>query len=127
MKFTIVVLILTALIAQSYTMYLSLIDYLFNLEAHNKKCINKAKPKLKYNGKCQMLKKAKLQTGENESSADMLKFGEPDFACSYKKYFPSLRLIFMINFSNFNVHALLSLSNHFSKIFHHPSAWKLKK
>ena len=122
MKFTIVILLLTALIAQSFTRYLSLTCYLFNLEAYNKICINKDKPKLKCNGKCQILEKSKLQTGENESSADMLKFGESDFTCSSKKYFPSLHLIFISKFSNFNVHTLLSLSNHFSKNFHPPSA-----
>lgn len=121
MKFSIVILLFTALLAQSFSRSLALTDYLFNLEAYNKKCINKAKPMLNCNGKCQLLKKTKQQTGENGSSSEMPKFDEPDFVWSSKSHFPSLRFPLLNIDPIFNESTILLLPNHFGTIFHPPS------
>jgi hypothetical protein len=44
-------------------------DYLVNMESYKKACINKARPKMHCNGKCQMLKNLKKQE-ENDGATD---------------------------------------------------------
>jgi hypothetical protein len=53
-----------------------------NLEAYKKACVNKAKPMMHCNGKCQMLKKLKKQEGDNGTSAPAPKYNQPDFVLS---------------------------------------------
>lgn len=49
-------------------------DYKINTQAYAKNCINKAKPKMHCNGKCQMMKK--LQQEEKKDQQDPDRKGE---------------------------------------------------
>ncbi len=51
------ILLIVAFIAQSFSGTFVMINYYVNTAAFAKNCVNKAKPKMHCNGKCQMMKK----------------------------------------------------------------------
>jgi hypothetical protein len=51
------ILLLLAFAAQTFRGGVVVLDYYTNKAAFEKKCVNKAKPKMHCNGKCQMMKK----------------------------------------------------------------------
>ncbi len=57
-----------SLLAQSMRKNIILISYLTNTEVYQKKCVNKARPKMHCNGKCQMAKK--MQEEDNAEQKD---------------------------------------------------------
>ena len=69
LKYTFVIILITALMAQTFSRSIAMADYMVNLETYKKNCVNKAKPMLNCNGKCQMLKKIKKQQGDSGTGA----------------------------------------------------------
>ena len=122
MKYTLVILLFTALIAQTFSRSLAMADYMVNLEAYKKSCINKAKPKLNCNGKCQMLKKMKTQQGETETNAPAPKFNQIEVVLSSKSFFPSLNIISTHDITTFYTYDDDFSSNYLGSIFHPPEA-----
>ena len=122
MKYAITILLLTALIAQTFSRSLAMADYMVNLEAYKKSCINKAKPKLNCNGKCQMLKKMKKQEGGNETSAPAPKFNQLEVVLSSKSFFPSMQFVSTTNGSIYFTYNDDFSSNYLGAIFHPPGA-----
>lgn len=57
LKKSIAILILVSFVSQTFGSMLVLANYYTNKAAFIQKCINKAKPQLQCNGKCQMMKK----------------------------------------------------------------------
>ncbi|MBL0182143.1 MAG: hypothetical protein IPP96_07565 [Chitinophagaceae bacterium] len=51
------ILLLLAFSAQTFSSPFVMLDYYVNTAAYAKNCINKARPKMHCNGKCQMMKK----------------------------------------------------------------------
>jgi hypothetical protein len=97
-------------------------DYMVNLEAYKKSCINKAKPKLNCNGKCQMLKKMKKQEGDNGTNALAPKFNQIEVVLSSKSFFPSIQVVSTTNISTFYTYNDDFSSNYIGSIFHPPGA-----
>lgn len=97
-------------------------DYLVNMEAYKKACVNKAKPMLHCNGKCQMLKKLKKQEGSNGTSAPAPKFNETELVLSSKSYFPSIAFMVVYNSNAFYTYQTVVASNYIGSIFHPPGA-----
>ena len=95
-------------------------DYLVNVEAYKKACVNKAKPMMHCNGKCQMLKKMKKQDGENGSNAPVPKFNQSEVVLSSKSFFPSLSVIKTKSIALFYSHRESFTSNYVASIFHPP-------
>lgn len=122
MKYTITIIFLTALLAQTFSRSLAMADYMVNLEAYKKSCINKAKPKLNCNGKCQMLKKMKTQQGETETNAPAPKFNQLEVVLSSKSFFPSIKVVSTTNISTFYTYNDDFSSNYLGTIFHPPGA-----
>jgi hypothetical protein len=122
LKYTLVILLFTALIAQTFSRSLAMADYMVNLEAYKKSCINKAKPKLNCNGKCQMLKKMKTQQGETETNAPAPKFNQIEVVLSSKSFFPSLNIISTHDITTFYTYNDDFSSNYLGSIFHPPGA-----
>ena len=122
LKYTLVILLFTALIAQTFSRSLAMADYMVNLEAYKKSCINKARPKLNCNGKCQMLKKMKTQQGETETSAPAPKFNQLEVVLSSKSFFPSIQVVSTTNISTFYTYNDDFSSNYLGAIFHPPGA-----
>jgi len=50
-------ILLMAFVCQTFASPFIILDYFVNTAAYTRNCINKAKPKLQCNGKCQMMKK----------------------------------------------------------------------
>ena len=95
-------------------------DYMFNLEAYKKACVNKAKPMMHCNGKCQMLKKMKKQEGENGGNAAAPKFNQFEVVLSSKSFFPSLLVISTNNRISFCAYNENATSNYLGTIFQPP-------
>jgi hypothetical protein len=122
LKYTLVILLLAALMAQTFSRSIAMADYMVNLEAYKKACINKAKPKLQCNGKCQMLKKVKKQEGDSEASAPVLKLNQLEVVLSSKSFFPILTIIATNNTSSYYTYTDEFSSNYLGTIFHPPGA-----
>ena len=97
-------------------------DYLVNLEAYKKACVNKSKPMMHCNGKCQMLKKMKKQEGDNETNAPMPKFNQLEVVLSSKSFFPSIQILSITRSSSFYAYNEDFSSNYLGAIFHPPGA-----
>jgi len=122
LKYAITIFLLTALLAQTFSRSLAMADYLVNMEAYKKACVNKAKPMLHCNGKCQMLKKLKKQEGSNGTPAPAPKFNETELVLSSKSYFPSIAFTVVYNSNAFYTYQTVVASNYIGSIFHPPGA-----
>jgi hypothetical protein len=121
LKYTLVILLLAALMAQTFSRSIAMADYMVNLEAYKKACINKAKPKLQCNGKCQMLNKVKKQEGDSEASAPVLKLNHLEVVLSSKSFFPSISVVSTNNSSSYFTYTDDYSSDYLGAIFHPPS------
>ena len=92
-----------------------------NVEAYKKACVNKAKPMMHCNGKCQMLKKMKKQAGDNETNPTAPKFNQPDFVLSSKSFFPTLAFTIAIQSKRFNAYSSSISTSILASIFRPPS------
>ena len=122
LKYTFVILLLTALMAQTFSRSIAMADYMVNLEAYKKACVNKAKPMLHCNGKCQMLKKMKKQEGDNGTNTSAPKFNQIEVVLSSKSFFPSLNVLSINNIISFYSYNDDFSSNYLGSIFHPPGA-----
>jgi hypothetical protein len=59
-----------AFFAQTFSKGLIVANYFTNTQAYSKNCINKAKPKMNCNGKCQMMKKLKQESNKDSQNPD---------------------------------------------------------
>ena len=66
-------------------------DYYSNTAAYAKNCINKAKPQMHCNGKCQMMKKLKAQEKKDQQNPERRNSKED--VLSSKSFFVSLNII----------------------------------
>jgi len=78
--------LLTAFVAQTFTGSLIGLDYFANTSAYAKNCINKARPKMHCNGKCQMMKKM-LEEERKEQENTERKFENKITVLSSKSFF----------------------------------------
>ena len=120
LKYVFVILLLTALFAQSFSRSILLADYLVNIELYKKKCINKAKPMLHCNGKCQMLKKLKRQNTGATSDAPVPPFSQFEVVLSSKSHFPTINFEVYRTSCKYNSFNSSFLSIHKGTIFHPP-------
>ena len=66
----IAILLVVAFFAQTFSKGLIVANYFTNTQAYAKNCINKAKPKMHCNGKCQMMKKLKQEENKDSQNPD---------------------------------------------------------
>jgi hypothetical protein len=80
LKFTSVLLVI-ALAGQSFFLSFIQADYIIRYEAYLERCVNKAKPSVKCNGKCQMELKLRQaeQSRQDEEAPVAVKYPEPLF------------------------------------------------
>ena len=62
------ILLLLAFSAQTFSSPFILLDYYVNTAAYARKCVNRAKPKLHCNGKCQVMKKMKDEEKKDQQN-----------------------------------------------------------
>lgn len=71
LRLPVVILLITALLVQSMSKGIIVLSYFTNKQAYEKYCVNKARPQLHCDGKCQMAKKIKAE--EERDQKDPLK------------------------------------------------------
>jgi len=59
-----------AFISQTFASPFIMLDYFVNTAAYAKKCINKTKPKLQCNGKCQVMKKMQEEEKKEQQNSE---------------------------------------------------------
>jgi hypothetical protein len=120
LKYSLVILLFSALIAHTFSKSLVLADYLVNVEAYKKACVNKAKPMMHCNGKCQMLKKIKKQEGESDANTTAPKFNQQELILSSKSFYPTIEILKLHQNIIFYTYSSSINSNYLSSIFHPP-------
>jgi hypothetical protein len=114
-------ILFTALISQTFSRSLAIADYMVNLEVYKKACINKAKPKMHCNGKCQLLKKMKKQEDKSETNSQAPKFNTSELVLSSKSFFPSIVEFSLENNPSLTPYASNFSSRYIGSIFHPPT------
>lgn len=64
------ILLITAFAAQTFNGAFVKLSYIINPDAYAKNCINKAKPKLKCHGKCQVMKKMEEEEKKEQENQE---------------------------------------------------------
>jgi len=81
--------VLMAFVGQTFSAPFILLDYYTNTAAYAKNCVNKALPKMRCNGKCQVMKKMREEERreqENSQRQEAIKFQ----VLSAKSFYPQL-------------------------------------
>ncbi len=120
-KYSIAIFLLVAFVAQTFSNGFVLIDYYTNTAAFAKNCVNKAKPKLHCNGKCQMMKKLQEEEKKDQQIPERKIGKKIEIICSFSDLFDfSSDLYFVARAINFEKsHPIQDLSYSF---FHPPRA-----
>lgn len=63
-------ILLLAFVSQTFAGPFIMLDYFMNTAAYAKNCINKAKPKMHCNGKCQAMKKIQEEEKKEQQNAE---------------------------------------------------------
>lgn len=122
MKQFAVIWILLSLLASNYSRILYYADYQFNREVYLKNCINKAKPKLKCNGHCQLQKKLDQDSSTQDKQAPERKSGFTEEVISSKSFFATVCLPTpsqSTTFTHRNINTTIDVS---LNLFHPPQA-----
>lgn len=64
-------ILLLAFIGQTFQQGFYYVDYLVDKAEYVKNCVNKARPKMQCNGKCQLMKKIQQQEREQQKAPEM--------------------------------------------------------
>ncbi len=83
-------LLLFAFMLQTFSKTFIVAGYFTNTKAYAKNCENKAKPKMRCNGKCQMMKKLKQEEKKDEQNPQ--RKIENEYVLSSKSFYPSLKI-----------------------------------
>ncbi|MDI9337968.1 MAG: hypothetical protein QM539_06050 [Alphaproteobacteria bacterium] len=112
-----VIILLLVFGLQTFNINIVVYDYIKNQKFYASICINKTKPKLQCQGKCQMTKK--IQSNDNETNNQKIENSPVDY-CS-QTFFPNF---YFNNETNYNKYYVSYLSTRESKmyfdIFHPP-------
>lgn len=124
MKFILVPTLMLLMLAQTFSKWAVVIEYNLNRDYVAKNlCVNKAKPKLHCNGKCQMMKKLaeeeKQNSSNNTNNNTKIKVQELLFSNEMNK--PVLPNISFITLSYNEEQPLLKHNAPVSSIFHPPA------
>ena len=122
MKLVLVPLLMLLILAQSFGKCFVVIEYNLNKDfiARNL-CINKAKPKLHCNGKCQMMKKLAEEENQNSTNNNAGKIKIQELVFSDKMNTPTLPAVSYITLSYNQDRPVLKYVSPTSSIFHPPA------
>lgn len=108
---------LLSLLLQTFQGFAIVGDYYLNTSAFAKNCINKARPQMHCNGKCQMMKKLKQE--EKKSAQNPEKNVNKNEVLSSKSFFTTLSFLYTGKMIPYNS-MLLSFPVNRSYPFFHP-------
>ncbi|MBZ4192594.1 hypothetical protein [Niabella beijingensis] len=122
MQKIIAVILFLAFVGQSFSQGIFYLDYLVQKKAYMERCVNKARPKMHCDGKCQLMKKIEEQEKKERGQAPELKLAaKAEVLSSRNAFLLSLEVLpqkenrqFFAADSNVPV-------NYASAIFHPPS------
>lgn len=83
-------LFFAALLAQTFSKPFVIADYYANTSKYAKDCINKAKPKMHCNGKCQMMKKLQQEEKKDQENPERKAENKNEIVLSSKSFAPFL-------------------------------------
>ena len=84
-----IVVLLLAILGQTFSKAFIVTSYYANTDAYAKNCVNKAKPSLNCNGKCQMMKKMKQEENKDKQTPERRNNNEE--VLSSKSFFISVQ------------------------------------
>ncbi len=111
--------LLLCFMAQTFSRAAVIGGYYINTADYAKNCINKAKPKLHCNGKCQLMKKLKQQEKKDAQDPERRSNGKENVLSS-KSFFVSLSFIKNISSPDHFDHCLSFPTDRANDIFHPP-------
>lgn len=92
-------ILLMAFVVQTFSAPFIRLDYFFNQADYAKNCVNKARPKMHCNGRCQVMKKILAEEKEKQQ-ADERKMGSKLEVISSKSFFTSTIAIVSVQLQN---------------------------
>ena len=87
---------ITAFAMQTFSHYVIMADYNINTQSYAKNCVNKAKPKIHCNGKCQMMKKLQQEEKKDQENPNRKGENKNEIILSTKSFY--------ITVPNYNIH-----------------------
>jgi hypothetical protein len=116
-----VILLLIAFTGQAFQQSFLVLSYYTNTGAYSKNCVNKARPMLHCNGKCQLAKKIKQQEEKDQKNPERRPELKSEVSSS-RTYFASLPLQDIeIHITHHSFYIAARLPGHIPGIFHPPS------
>ena len=113
--------LIVSFVAQTFCGGLVMINYYTNTAAFAKNCINKAKPKMHCNGKCQMMKKMQEEEKKEQENTERIFKIEPVVLCSGSIFCSStVSLVNIIKPTLYDIDC--SINSFPSDVFHPPQA-----
>jgi hypothetical protein len=87
------IIFFAAFLAQTFSRSFVLADYFANTAKYAKSCVNKARPKMHCNGKCQMMKKIQQEEKQDQENPDRKSDNKTELILSSKSFFAVLNNI----------------------------------
>lgn len=116
-----VLIFLSAFVAHTIGNGFYIADYYLNTSKYAKNCVNKAKPKLKCNGKCQLMKKIQEQEKKEKQNEEKELSSRFELTMSDRSYFIIIDDRFTINKPILPLYQnTIRLLNFSSSVFHPP-------
>jgi len=118
------IIILAAFLAQIFSRALIVADYYANTGKYAVNCVNKAKPMMHCNGKCQMMKKLKQEEKKDAENPERKPENKNEIQLSSKSYFAATQTPVTVLFRSYTI--VLNSDGHSIDrsfdIFHPPRA-----
>jgi hypothetical protein len=122
-KRTISFLLLIAFAASTFSKVFVLADYYTNTATYAQNCINKAKPKLQCNGKCQMMKRLQQEDNKDQQNPDRKMENKGGVDISSKSFFSAyLSNPYLTISTGYSIHQSGSPIEYSTTIFHPPGS-----
>ena len=117
----ITLIFLSAFLVQTFNKPFIVLDYFANTAAFAKNCVNKARPKMHCNGKCQMMKKLQEEEKKEQKNEER-KAAYKYEVLSSRSFFSNITHPVLISKLNFSLYKEADLSAISRSIFHPPGA-----
>lgn len=116
------ILLLLSFSAQTFSSPFIMLDYYLNTAAYAKSCINKAKPKLHCNGKCQAMKKMREEEKKEQQNNERGNEYKVQQVLSSKSFFYPLMIPVRSSVKVMTNNNSVLPEDRYSAIFHPPQA-----
>lgn len=122
MKFLLVPILMLLMLVQTFSKWAVVVEYNLNKNYIAKNlCVNKAKPKLHCNGKCQMMKKLAEEEKENSSNNTTTKIKVQDVLFNNEIEKPASLSIVWVSLPYNEEPPIVKYNTPISSIFHPPA------